>query len=91
MNTVTFPKISPKAPIRHAEGHGRDTYITVDNGDNCHDKSRFHVLQAKDKTPSRFLRMKPHQMIRPSQGPKMTHYVQDGNGRDTYISSNHGG
>lgn len=91
MDGVSFPKIRPKITIRNAEGGGRDTYITADNGDNCNDKSRFTHLQKKENTPSRFLRMKPHTMIRPRHEPKTLAYIQDGSGRDSYVQHNHGG
>ena len=90
---VNLQKPRPMNLHYHTNGSGRDSYIYGDNGgfSVLHKASSLNDGPGTMYSPKQYISKGSQQVkLSPAKGHPI-HYVHNGQGRDSYISSTHGG
>jgi|ERR1711935_457110 len=91
MHAMKFTSMEPKNQFYHANGGGRDSYITWDNGGSTCKKPNPQGLMIRPTFRSNHVPLMNRTMVRPRQDAKVVSYQPDGSGRDNYVVTDAGG
>jgi hypothetical protein len=91
MKAMKFTSMDPKNQFYHANGGGRDGYITHDNGGSCCRKPNAQGLKIRPTFRNNHVSLLNRTMVRPKQDAKVVSYQPDGSGRDNYVVTDAGG
>ena len=91
MHAMKFTSMDPKNQFYHANGGGRDGYITHDNGGSVSKKPNAQGLMLRPTFRSNHVSLMNRTMVRPRQDAKIVSYQPDGTGRDCYVVTDAGG